>query len=46
MEAVELYNKEFMDFKKRFETIGFDLVGLKYNSNATFYVVQEKKKKV
>lgn len=44
MEVVELYAKEFMEFKKRFEIIGFDLIGSKYNSSETFYMVVEKKK--
>ena len=44
MEAVEIYAKEFMEFKKRFDSIGFDLIGSKTNSGVIFYTVKERKK--
>ena len=44
MEAVKVYAKEFMEFKKRFELIGFDLVGSRTNSGVIYYTVKERKK--
>ena len=46
MEAIEMYAKEFMEFTKRFNDIGFDLIGSKTNSGVKFYTVREIKKKV
>ena len=44
MTVVESYAKEFMEFKKRFETMGFDLIGTKTDSGVKFYTVKEKEK--
>ena len=43
MESVEKYAKEFMEFKEKFNAIGFELIGSKYNKKCTFYLVKEKK---
>ena len=41
---MELFAKEFMEFKERFEAIGFELVGSKTNSGVIYYIAKERKR--
>lgn len=46
MATVKEYAKEFMEFRERFNSIGFDLVGSRTNSGVKFYTVKERKKEL
>lgn len=44
MAVVENYAREFMEVKKRFESVGFELVGSRTDSGVIFYFAKERKK--
>lgn len=45
MESLELFAKEFLETKEKFDTMGFELIGTKMGPNETKYFTVRKKEK-
>jgi len=43
MESLELYQKEFLKTREKFNEIGFELIGTNSNSNGILYFTVRKK---